>query len=99
MVSEKRLIDANELKEYLLGLDVTGGNRMYKTGCIHMMHGFVPEVIDAQPTVDAVEVTRCEKCASHAEGADCPEGRVWCKTMCRYMKKEGYCSFGEAMHE
>lgn len=43
----------------------------------------------------AVLVTRCENCAESIGGDDCPEGRVWCKKMCRYMKNEGYCSFGE----
>lgn len=37
--------------------------------------------------------TRCEHCirGSHV---DCPEGRVWCEKLCRYMKNEAFCCFG-----
>lgn len=62
--------------------------------CDHDICGSV-ELIKEAPTVDAETVVRCEKCANSVYGTDCPEGRVWCKTMCRYMKNEGYCSFGE----
>ena len=37
----------------------------------------------------------CKNCTEHIDGEDCPEGRVWCKKMCRYMKNEWYCSFGK----
>ena len=44
--------------------------------------------------VDAVEMIRCKDCG-HGSHVDCPEGRVWCDKMCRYMVFEGYCSYGE----
>lgn len=52
------------------------------------------EIIQKAPTVDAVEVVRCGECASHEKEA-CPKGTVWCKTMCRYMKLDGFCSEGK----
>ena len=39
-------------------------------------------------------VVRCEECIQGSH-VDCPEGRVWCDKMCRYMVFEGYCSYGE----
>ena len=41
-----------------------------------------------------MRLVRCEKCA-HGSHVDCPEGRVWCDKMCRYMVFDGYCSYGE----
>lgn len=40
------------------------------------------------------EPVRCEACKSH-DTISCPEGRVWCNQIMRYMKKDGYCSFAE----
>jgi hypothetical protein len=39
-------------------------------------------------------ITRCKGC-SHSDTIDCSDGMVWCGRMCRYMKEEGFCSFGE----
>lgn len=48
------------------------------------------------PTVDAVEVVRCENCACHdCDDEDKQHGRVWCRKMGRYMSEDGFCSEGE----
>lgn len=39
-------------------------------------------------------ITRCKNCA-HSDTLQCPVGYVWCGRMCRYMKEDGFCSFGE----
>ena len=44
------------------------------------------------PAVDAIEVVRCVNCQSH-EPCEV-RNRVWCKTMGRYMKEDGFCSEG-----
>lgn len=84
MASEKRLIDANAFLEHW--------NKHYR----HLYPSDMYKVAVANfPTeVDAVEVVRCGECASHEKEA-CPKGTVWCKTMCRYMKPDGFCSEGK----
>lgn len=39
-------------------------------------------------------ITHCNNCA-HSDTIDCSDGMVWCGRMCRYMKEDGFCSFGE----
>jgi hypothetical protein len=49
----------------------------------------------AQGMKDALcAITRCKNC-SHSDTIDCSDGMVWCGRMCRYMKEDGFCSFGE----
>ena len=44
---------------------------------------------------DAAEsIVPCKNCTD-SEKADCPTGRVWCKTLARYMNEEGFCSLGK----
>lgn len=52
----------------------------------------VEQAIKEAPTVDAIEVVRCRDCQSH-EPCEV-RNRVWCKTMGRYMKEDGFCSEG-----
>lgn len=39
-------------------------------------------------------ITRCKGCVN-SDTIDCSDGMVWCSAMCRYMKEDGFCSFGE----
>ena len=56
---------------------------IYKFWCIANMF----------PTVDAVEVVRCEQCVCNDRtDSDIRRGIVWCKKICRYMKADGFCS-------
>ena len=54
---------------------------------------WIKDYLTKENTKDGVK-TICENCTESIGGDDCPEGRVWCKKMCRYMKNDGYCSFG-----
>ena len=56
MANEKRLIDANALKSTLGDLEATGGHKYYRQGADCVLHEIMPQVIDDEPTVDAVEV-------------------------------------------
>jgi hypothetical protein len=38
-------------------------------------------------------VVSCKNCQK-AEPCDV-DGRIWCGRMCRYMKEDGFCSYGE----
>ena len=40
----------------------------------------------------------CQNCTHH-DTEDCPQNRVWCKMLRRYMKLDGYCSYGERKEE
>ena len=39
-------------------------------------------------------ITHCKEC-TNSDTLQCSEGMVWCDRMCRYMKEDGFCSFGE----
>ena len=60
MANEKRLIDANALKEQLNKLEAHGGHNYYRKGMDDALHTFMPHFIDDAPTVDAVEVVHGE---------------------------------------
>ena len=86
------LISRSALKEALMELEVVGGHRMYRKGCDHTLHGLVPEMIDAQPTVDAVEVCRCKDCVYYLE-----INRFCCHMdgMSTARDEMSFCSYGE----
>ena len=60
MVHEKRLIDANALKEYLNSIEASGGHAYYRKGMDDTLHFHMPNIIDDAPTVDAVEVVHAK---------------------------------------
>ena len=88
MATEKRLIDANALKEKAEPEEVTGEGIVYV------------QDIDEAPTVDAVEVVRCKDC-KHFDNS---EGIQWCKINSKFypggfdwhsFPEDGFCSYGE----
>ena len=98
MANEKRLIDANAMREDWLE---NGENEyVYDTNA-------VLNSIDAQPTVDAVEVVRCKDCKYYRHygrtsllvaGKNSKAG--WCQRRTRYdeeyrMLPDDFCSYGE----
>lgn len=56
MANEKRLIDANALKEYLNSIEASGGHEYYRKGVDTALHFYMPTIIDDAPTVDAEPV-------------------------------------------
>ena len=100
MANEQRLIDANELMEGLKSL--TG---MF-TDEIGFVVGLEPVLwkVDAQPTVDAVEVVRCKDCEHWMPGdsfmGDSVDDmqRVGGCPYVRFRRLENdFCSYGEKM--
>lgn len=101
MATEKRLIDIEEIVKVaehayqtwslaMVGADDTRKvNEVFKKQYLCKV---VKAVAENCPTVDAVEVVRCNACQSHEPCA--VKGRVWCKKLCRYMKEDGFCSEG-----
>ena len=98
MENEKRLIDANALKDGLSNLEATGGHKYYRQGMNDVLNKFMPSFIDEQPTVDAVEVVRCKDCKWY-------QIRKWDDEKPQYdcrkthalldVKQDDFCSYGE----
>ena len=84
--SEKRLIDANAMRDDWLE---NGENKyVYDTNA-------VLDSIDSKPTVDAVEVVRCNDCIRRYDTDECPmcfliEGKYY-----EYTNGNGFCDRGE----
>lgn len=87
MANEKRLIDANEAKRRIIAFATGCHSEVLTVDSIIMM-------LNQSDTVDAVEVVRCKDCESHSSNG-CPDHRVWCRRLCRYMDSDGFCSDGE----
>ena len=93
MANEKRLIDANALKDGLSNLEASGGHKYYRQGMDAVLHKFMPSFIDEQPTVDAVEVVRCKDCKFY-------QTDHWCtRVALGIMYENDFCSYGERREE
>ena len=90
MASEKRLIDAKALKQYLKD------NRFEFVRNVDFAKAL--EMIDCAPTVDAVEVVRCKDCKKGYSDL-APNGGVWCEKWNHVFGDDGFCSYGERKSE
>ena len=104
MVStEKRLIDANTLSDKV---DESKRNNPHNPGMIRANHRnehdhFLRMIHDA-PTVDAVEVVRCQDCKHfvQSEPYDPCECMKWTvKWGVAYVNPNGFCSYGERRND
>ena len=77
MATEKRLIDANALKEKAEPEEVTGEGIVYV------------QDIDEAPTVDAVEVVRCKDCCHGITDEEEP-GMCKCVESAEYESESGF---------
>ena len=102
MANEKRLIDANALRDTIEHID---WYHIDKKG--HLAHGAnsavhtpfykaesIYKAIENAPTVDAVEVVRCNDCKHMVTT---PDGLRLCSVWCAIngMGDEGFCNYGE----
>lgn len=87
METKKRLIDANAFHQSLV---------FCKFDTV-MDHLFVVDMINSQPTVDAVEVVRCKDCRFYERDVEYyPDGtKDVCRLLKRQMLEDGFCSVGE----
>ena len=95
MVNEKRLIDANALKDGLMKLEASGGHKYYRKGMDDTLHFHMPHIIDDAPTVDAVEVVRCKDCKYWSKEKDLG---MFCNhwgSMLTETVEDDFCSYGE----
>ena len=89
MATEKRLIDANRIPYHKSGFPKGDGFDSRLDWAFR-------EDIDKAPTVDAVEVVRCEKC-SHWREHDINGKRLLgrCQKWGKVCKTSDFCSYGE----
>ena len=90
----KRLIDANALKEKILSLTltVTGGRWSGKRVLIELLNKYrngILQLVNEQPTVDAVEVIRCNECRWYLPECEC------CQFWHGRRHPDHFCSEGE----
>ena len=61
---------------------------------VTLIFGIIVAAVAARVLRRKAAQVLCENCV-HGSHVDCPEGRVWCDKLCRYMVYEGYCSYGK----
>ena len=86
MANEKRLIDANTLiAEY---------------DRVHVGEpGKARKLIEAAPSVDAVEVVRCKDCIKRYDTDECPMCFLSMGQYCEFTQDDGFCDRGERKEE
>ena len=92
MANEKRLIDGNELYRKLSGLNmaltgIRSGKSMLNVFLKEYLKG-VLDTVEAQPTVDAVEVVRCKDCCNRTKSR-------WCNLLMMDVEDDSFCSYGK----
>ena len=95
MANEKRMIDANELLEAIERIFLGHYAMSYKQS-VHDFYNAVMIRIKRCPTVDAVEVVRCEDCKNwNRETVSCEMNSYLAvrERPCWY--EEDFCSYGE----
>ena len=84
MANEKRLIDADRAELY----DAIGRNAFRDRQDII-------DLINNQPTVDAVEVTRCKDCIRRYDTDECPMCFLSKGQYYEFTRDDGFCDRGE----
>ena len=93
MENEKRLIDANALKDGLMKLEASGGHKYYRKGMDDTLHFHMPHIIDDAPTVDAVEVVHGEWIHHYYDSGEPIDDKWYCSEchMCNDHRRTWYC--------
>ena len=86
-----RLIDADRLMDAMYHrVFETGEDTMWQSGC-WVRYRAINQVVQEQPTIDAVPVVRCDKCRHHYErGRD-----IVCAISDDVVMSDDYCSYWE----
>ena len=94
MANEKRLIDANEMKnnitEAMMMQFLKNGDQIALRISEMLCH-----FVDVTDTVDAVEVVRCKGCKHHRDYDGNNTGKVICKRFSTFREQDFYCAYGE----
>ena len=90
-MADVRLIDANALKKHLRNLVASGGHKYYRKGMDDTLHRHMPNIIDDQPTVDAVPVVHGEWLDGYAtQNGKVVYKSIDCSVCEEYFKIESY---------
>lgn len=95
MANKKRLIDADALLELVqFRLPIDNQNAEVIAGCVDITR----RTIEAQPTIDAVEVVRCKDCRAYLPPT---KSRDWgiCRRHSTPMRDDNFCNYGERKEE
>ena len=92
MANEKRLIDKEPIKQFIEdGLNNPDPKKAFGYDAIQIL-----AEIEYAPTVDAVEVVRCQDCKHWKNEINgCTEDKRFCDIGFYMVHKNGFCSFGE----
>ena len=93
-MAEKRLIDVTGWDSFYADMgDSCNTMDSYDRGYMDALDR-ADDWIDAQPTVDAVEVVRCEECKNYAAGY-VRRDHGWCREWATAVRASGFCHHGE----
>ena len=101
MANEKRLIDANALREHMFsyyGCVNENSSKEYYRGETLMNYevaDMIEDCIDNAPTVDAVEVVRCKDCKWYENGKSYDAYCNHPTDGMNYSAEDDFCSYGE----
>lgn len=90
-----RLIDADKFIENCKEIIADGWNQQSGPSSWARAYEDVIDEVEAQPTVDAVEVVRCKDCVHFAMFKDSVKKVGICKMGYGYCIENDFCSFGE----
>ena len=93
MANEKRLIDANALIERCKEIAGYEWNHKASPVCWADAYEQFADDVEAEPTVDTVEVVRCKDCVHMKIQFSARFCNVWC--MYNGLGDEGFCNYGE----
>ena len=86
--NEKRLIDANRAMEIVRNQGIAHPNAYHLTN-------YATLILREAPTVDAVEVVRCQECKQgEVDDPDFPD-QYYCHAGCGWNNGDFYCAYGE----
>lgn len=99
-----RYIDADALIEYLKKIwGRLDEDDWYEAQAKDALEDDI-EIVNKQPTVDAVQVVRCRECVHGLDSKRCggaifDDNVIWCTHIGEYFTKDHYCADGERRTE
>lgn len=88
-MAEKRLIDANELLDFVKRLEFEGGTKTRTQAGQEVLDIHIPQIVAKIRSIDAVEVVRCKDCMHWDNDF------LLCDRKNVRMGEDDFCSYGE----
>ncbi len=93
-----KLIDVDHFKKTLGNLTVSDGDRASRELVANTLGKVVPQLLEAEPAVDAVPVVRCGECIHACESVG-NKFSLACYIHGFNVKSDDYCSYAERKEE